>query len=430
VSNSTLNTQNSKLQGGVAPYLEVFRSRRVAVVLVLGFASGLPLALTGSTLQAWLTVSGVDIKTIAWFSWIGVPYLLKFLWSPLMDRFVPPWLGRRRGWVVTTQAGLIAGMLGMAATSPDQSLLLPGLFALWVAFVSASQDIVIDAYRTDILTVAERGVGAAVGVLGYRIAMLVSGGLALILADQIGWRATYVAMAALMLIGTAAALWAPEPLMPPAAPTTLRAAVIEPLKDFFTRAGAVQLLLLIMLYKFGDALAGTLTTAFLIRGVGFSLTDVGVVNKWLGFATLVTGGLIGGVLLVKMSLYRALMWFGALQAISNLSFMFLAWAGKSYPWLVFAVGFENLASGMGTAAFVALAMSLCNVAFSATQYALLSALASLGRVLFGPVAGELVAAFGLANFFFITFVAALPGLWLLWLLREQLALTPQAAPTR
>ena len=211
---------------------------------------------------------------------------------------------------------------------------------------------------------------------------------------------------------------------------TVTLAVIEPLKDFFTRAGAVQLLLLIMLYKFGDALAGTLTTAFLIRGVGFSLTDVGVVNKWLGFATLVTGGLIGGVLLVKMSLYRALMWFGALQAISNLSFMFLAWAGKSYPWLVFAVGFENLASGMGTAAFVALAMSLCNVAFSATQYALLSALASLGRVLFGPVAGELVAAFGWANFFFITFVAALPGLWLLWLLREQLALTPQAAPTR
>lgn len=418
------------MNNALAPYLEVFRSRRVAVVLVLGFASGLPLALTGSTLQAWLTVSGVDIKTIAWFSWIGVPYLLKFLWSPLMDRFVPPWLGRRRGWVVTTQAGLIAGMLGMAATSPDQSLLLPGLFALWVAFVSASQDIVIDAYRTDILTVAERGVGAAVGVLGYRVAMLVSGGLALILADQIGWGATYVAMAALMLIGTAAALWAPEPLMPPAAPTTLRAAVIEPLKDFFTRAGAAQLLLLIMLYKFGDALAGTLTTAFLIRGVGFSLTDVGVVNKWLGFATLVTGGLIGGVLLVKMSLYRALMWFGALQAISNLSFMFLAWAGKSYPWLVFAVGFENLASGMGTAAFVALAMSLCNVAFSATQYALLSALASLGRVLFGPVAGELVAAFGWANFFFITFVAALPGLWLLWLLREQLALTPQAAPTR
>lgn len=414
----------------LAPYLEVFRSRRVAVVLLLGFASGLPLALTGSTLQAWLTVSGVDIKTIAWFSWIGVPYLLKFLWSPLMDRFVPPWLGRRRGWIVMTQAALVAGMLGMAATSPDDSLLLLGLFAVWVAFISASQDIVIDAYRTDILTVPERGVGAAVGVLGYRVAMLVSGGLALILADQIGWRPTYIAMAALMLIGVCSALWAPEPALPPAVPATLRAAVIEPLKDFFTRAGAVQLLGLIMLYKFGDALAGTLTTAFLIRGVGFTLTDVGVINKWLGFASLVVGALVGGTLLTRMSLYRALMWFGLLQAISNLSFMFLAWAGTSYAWLVFAVGFENLASGMGTAAFVALAMSLCNVAFSATQYALLSALASLGRVLFGPVTGELVAAFGWANFFFITFVAALPGLWLLWLLRGQLALTPQAEPAR
>lgn len=409
----------------LAPYLEVFRSRRVAAVLLLGFASGLPLALTGSTLQAWLTVSGVDIQTIAWFSWIGAPYLLKFLWSPLMDRFIPPWLGRRRGWIIGTQLALIAGMVGMAFTTPDESMLLLGLFALWVAFVSASQDIVIDAYRTDVLAPAERGVGAAVGVFGYRIAMLVSGGLALILADQIGWRSTYLAIALLMLIGIASTLWAPEPQAPSATPQTLRAAVIEPLRDFFVRAGAMQLLLLIMLYKFGDALAGTLTTAFLIRGVGFTLTDVGVINKWLGFASLLVGALVGGTLLTRMSLYRALMWFGALQAISNLSFAFLAWAGKSYALLVFAVGFENLASGMGTAAFVVLAMSLCNVSFSATQYALLSALASLGRVLFGPVTGELVAAFGWANFFVITFVASLPGLWLLWLLREQLAPAPQ-----
>ncbi len=413
------------MKNTLAPYLEVFRSRRIAVVTLLGFSSGLPLALTGSTLQAWLTVAGVDIQTIAWFTWIGVPYLLKFLWSPLMDRFIPPWLGRRRGWIVATQAGLLAGLLGMATTSPGDSLLLLGMFALWVAFVSASQDIVVDAYRTDILAPAERGIGAAVGVFGYRIAMLVSGGLALIMADQIGWQTTYVAVALLMLVGVATAVWAPEPAMPPAAPKTLREAVIEPLRDFFTRAGAVQLLLLIVLYKFGDALAGTLTTAFLIRGVGFSPTDVGVINKGLGLASLLLGALIGGTLLARVSLYRALMWFGVLQAISNLSFMFLAWAGKSYAWLVFAVAFENLASGMGTAAFVALAMSLCNVAFSATQYALLSALASLGRVLFGPVTGEIVAAFGWANFFFITFIAALPGLWLLWLLREQLAMTPQ-----
>ncbi len=407
-----------------SPYLEVFRSRRVAVVLLLGCASGLPLALTGSTLQAWLTVSGIDIRTIAWFSWIGVPYLLKFLWSPLMDRFIPPWLGRRRGWILATQAGLIAGMAGMAFTSPDESLLLLGLLALWIAFVSASQDIVIDAYRTDVLTPMERGMGAAVSVFGYRIGMLVSGGLALIFADQIGWRNTYLVMSALMLIGVVTTFAAPEPEAPPVVPQTLREAVIAPLRDFLMRSGAIPLLLLIMLYKFGDALAGTLTTAFLIRGVGFTPTDVGIVNKGLGLAALLLGALAGGALLTRISLYRALMWFGILQAVSNLSFMVLAWAGKSYPWLVFAVGFENLASGMGTAAFVALAMSLCNHSFSATQYALLSALASLGRVLFGPVTGELVAAMGWANFFFVTFVAALPGLWLLWRLREQLAPAP------
>lgn len=414
------------MKNTLSPYLEVFRSRRIAVVLFFGFSSGMPLALTGSTLQAWLTVSGVSIETIAWFSWIGIPYLVKFLWSPLMDRFVPPWLGRRRGWTLATQGGLLIGLAGMALASPEESLLLLGAFALWVAFVSASQDIVIDAYRTDVLTPPERGMGAAVSVFGYRIAMLVSGGLALIFADQIGWRNTYLVMAVLMLTGVATTLWAPEPEAPPTAPHTLSAAVIGPLRDFFVRAGAAQLLLLIMLYKFGDALAGTLTTAFLIRGVGFTPTDVGVINKGLGLAALLAGALVGGTLLARMSLYRALMWFGILQAVSNLSFVFLAWAGKNYAWLVFAVGFENLASGMGTAAFVALAMSLCNVSFSATQYALLSAIASLGRVLFGPLTGELVAAFGWANFFFLTFIAALPGLWLLWLLREQLAPAPQS----
>jgi PAT family beta-lactamase induction signal transducer AmpG len=409
-----------------SPYLDVLRSPRLAVILVLSFSSGLPLALTGSTLQAWLTVAGIDIQTIAWFSWIGIPYLLKFLWSPLVDRFIPPFLGRRRGWMLLTQIGLVLGIAAMGTASPDDTLWLLGALALWVAFASATQDIVVDAYRADLLPAKERGLGAAVSVLGYRIAMLVSGGLALILADQFGWRATYFLMAALMAIGIVASFVAPEPETPADTPRSLRDAVILPLADFFSRPGALGLLALIMLYKFGDALAGTLTTAFLIRGAGFSLTDVGLVNKWLGFASLVLGGLLGGALLVQMSLVRALLLFGALQAVSNLSFAVLAWAGKSYPLLVFTVAFENLASGMGTAAFVAFAMALCNHRFSATQYALLSALASLGRVLFGPTTGELVARMGWAEFFVLTFFAALPGLWLVWLRREEITAIERA----
>jgi PAT family beta-lactamase induction signal transducer AmpG len=404
-----------------SPYLEIFRSPRIAVVTLLGFTSGLPLALTGGTLQAWLTVEGVDIKTIAWFSWIGLPYLLKFLWSPAMDRFVPPFLGRRRGWILMAQVGLVIGIAAMALGSPDDSLWFIGAMALWVAFASASQDIVIDAYRTDLLPQHERGMGAAVNVLGYRIAMLASGGLALILADQIGWKATYLVMAGTMALTMFVTLLAPEPESPARAPRTLGEAVIGPLKDLLGRKGALTLFLLVMLYKFGDALAGTLTTAFLIRGVGFTPTDVGVVNKGLGLAALLLGALLGGVLLAKLSLVRALLLFGALQAISNLSFAWLAWAGKSYPLLVFTVAFENLASGMGTAAFVALVMALCHRSYSATQYALLSALASLGRILFGPLTGTLVQTFGWGQFFVLTFFAALPGLALVWVMRREIA---------
>lgn len=403
-----------------SPYLEVFRSPRIAAVLMLGFASGLPLALTGSTLQAWLTVSRVDIVTIAWFSWIGLPYALKFLWAPLMDRYAPPWLGRRRGWVVMTQLALIAGLLGMAVSSPTDELWMLGCAALWVAFFSASQDVVIDAYRTDALRAEERGMGAALSVFGYRMAMLASGALALILADQFGWRATYFLMAALMLTGMVTAFKAPEPDAVAAVPQSLADAVIQPLRDLLFRRGAIALLLLVMLYKFGDALAGTLTTAFLIRGVGFSLTDVGAVNKVLGLVSLLLGGIAGGLLLTRMRLVTALLAFGVLQAVSNLSFAWLAWVGKSYPLLVFTIGFENFTSGMGTAAFVAFAMALCNHSFSATQYALLSALASVGRIMFGPAAGGMVQGLGWDGFFLLTFVAALPGLGLVWLMRDNI----------
>lgn len=387
--------------------------------MLLGFSSGLPLALTSGTLQAWMAVEGVDIRTIGIFALVGLPYTVKFLWSPLMDRFVPPLLGRRRGWIIITQIVLIIGIAAMAFGSPKNTPLLMAALALTVAFSSASQDIVIDAYRTDILGEKERGAGAAVFVMGYRIAMLVSGALALILADNIGWQNTYLLMAGLMTIGIISVFSGPEPQQKISPPKTLQEAIWGPLKDYFSRRAAILLLLLIILYKLGDAYAGTLTTAFLIKGIGFSPTEVGTINKGLGLVSLIVGAIFGGTLMVRLGLFRSLLFFGILQAVSNLSFMVLAWLGKNYGMLIFAVAFENLSGGMGTAAFVSLLMAICNQRYSATQYALLSSLAALGRIFIAPSSGFIVKALGWANFFFITALAALPGLWLLcWLKNE------------
>jgi MFS transporter, PAT family, beta-lactamase induction signal transducer AmpG len=387
-------------------------------MLPLGFASGLPLALTAGTLQAWLTVVNVDLRTIGLFTLVGLPYTLKFLWAPIMDRFVPPWLGRRRGWMIVTQLALVAGIAALALIDPTRTpWLLAGIVVL-VAMTSASQDIVFDAYRTDVLKPLERGFGAAVSVTGYRVAMLVSGAGALILSTYLGWSQTYVLIAALMLIGVGATFLGPEPASPANIPRTFAEAVWQPVHEFFSRSPALILLLLIVLYKLGDAFAGSLTTAFLIRGMGFEAAEVGVVNKGLGMVTTIVGALVGGIWMARMGLFRSLLIFGSLQALSNLSFMLLAWTGKSYPIMVTAVAFENLSGGMGTAAFVALMMSLCDHRYTATQYALLSAMAALGRVFVGPPSGYVVEAVGWVSFFFITFLAALPGLWLLWWLRE------------
>jgi PAT family beta-lactamase induction signal transducer AmpG len=402
----------------IAPYLQVFRSRRVAVITLLGFASGLPLALTGGTLQAWMTVSGVDLRTIGIFGLVGLPYTLKFLWSPLMDRFVPPWLGRRRGWIIITQLCLVMGITAMAYSSPLQSPFILALLALIVAFTSASQDIVIDAYRTDVLRERERGFGAAVFVTGYRTAALVSGALALILSEHIGWQNTYLLMAGIMSIGIVSTLFGPEPVEHSNHPCSMKEAVWGPLKNYFSRTAALSLLLLIILYKLGDAYAGTLTTAFLLKGPGFSPSEVGTINKGLGFASVIIGALIGGTLMVRLGLFRALLIFGILQAVSNLSFMLIALVGKDYGMLIFTVAFENLAGGMGTSAFVSLLMAMCNHRYTATQYALLSSLAALGRIFISPTSGFLVESIGWAQFFFVTFLVALPGLILLWWLRD------------
>lgn len=413
-----------------SPYLQVFRSPRLAVILALGFSSGLPLALTGGTLQAWMTVEGVDLSTIGIFTLVGLPYVWKFLWAPAMDRFVPPFLGRRRGWLVLTQLALAAGIAAMAFLSPRSDLAAIAWLALFVAFASASQDIVVDAYRTDVVSREERGLAGALGVVGYRLAMLVSGALALALVagsgwiPALGWRNTYLLMAVLMAVGVIAALCGEEPSAVPAAPRTLRDAVIEPLREFFSRPKAVWILVLLVLYKLGDAFAGSLTTAFLLRGAGFSLNDVGTVNKAVGLAATIVGALLGGALMVRLRLYRALLGFGILQGVSILSFMWLAIAGRSYPIMVLAVGLENVTSGMGTAAFVALLMALCDHRFTATQYALLSALASIGRVVVGPVSGYATdpryLGLSWAVFFFWAFVSAIPGLVFVWLLRSEI----------
>jgi MFS transporter, PAT family, beta-lactamase induction signal transducer AmpG len=404
-------------------YSAVFRDRTLAVILLLGFSSGLPIALVGSTLQAWMTVEGVDLATIGLVTLIGVPYTWKFLWAPTMDRFVPPFLGRRRGWLLITQLVIVAGLAGMAFSSPRTDITVIAALALFVAFMSASQDIAVDAYRTDISTPGQRGIAAALNVLGYRLAMLTSGALALVLAagsgwiGGLGWQNTYLIMAALMGVGMVAAMWGREPVLQAPAPRTIQQAFVEPLREFFSRPGAWVLLALIILYKLGDAFAVSLSTAFLIRGAGFSPDDVGYVNKGMGLAATIFGVLIGGGLMVRLGLYRSLMLFGILQAVSNLTYMWLAMVGTSYPVLIVAVGVDNLAGGMGTAAFVALLMALCDHRFTATQYALLSALAAVGRVYVGPLAGYATDPRYLGldwpTFFLVTFFVALPGLALL-----------------
>ena len=409
-------------------YSAVFRDRNLAVILLLGFASGLPLALTSGTLQAWLTVEGVNLTTIGLFTLVGIPYTWKFLWAPAMDRFVPPFLGRRRGWLLVTQLGLIAGIAILGMMSPRTDVAAMAMLAILIAFISASQDIVFDAYRTDISSREQRGLAGALTVVGYRTAMLVSGAAALVIVagsgwiPALGWTNTYLVMAGLMGIGVLATFWGREPSLAAPPPRTLQEAFVLPFMEFFGRPGALWMLVLLVFYKLGDAFAGSLTTAFLLRGMEFSLSDVGFVNKGMGLASTIVGALFGGGLMIRLGLYRALMSFGVLQAVAILAFVWLAMAGKSYPLMVLAVGLENFTSGMGTVAFVALLMALCDHRFTAAQYALLSAFASVGRVYVGPVAGYATDPkyLGLSwpIFFLAAFASALPGLAVLAWKRE------------
>jgi PAT family beta-lactamase induction signal transducer AmpG len=404
------------------PFADRASTWRIVSIGLLGFASGLPLALSGSALQAWFTTAGMDLRTIGWMTLVGQAYVFKFLWAPLIDRYAPPWLGRRRGWVLLAQATCAAALVGMSVHEPTQAAATIAFLAVVLAFASATQDIAYDAHRTDLLLPVERGWGTALSQAGYRLAMLTSGALGLILADWIGWAATYQAMAGLMLVMMAVTWRSPDgPLVE--APRRFADSVVAPFLDFFGRHGlvvALGWLALMVLYKLGDAFGQTLATAFLLREVGFTLSEVGAINKAFGLASGLAGAVVGGWAVTRLRLVPALLWFGFFQAVTNLGYVWLIHVGPEREALALVVIAENFVGGLGSTAFVVLLTALCNVRFSATQYALLSSLAAIGRVLLGPIAAVLVERIGWADFFVVTAISALPGLALIVLLRERI----------
>ncbi|MFA6037711.1 MAG: MFS transporter [Legionellales bacterium] len=400
--------------------LSLLTQRRMIVMILLGFSSGLPLVITGSTLEAWFAHSGASYTAIGWVTLIGQPYIYKFLWAPLIDRYVWPFLGHRRGWMLVTQLLLLCAIAAMAFFNPINSAWTLCLIAVFAAFVAATQDIAIDAYRAEILKPEERGLGAAVFVGAYRLALVIAGGVALLMADQIGWRDTYLVMAALMAVGIIATVIAREPKHEKGEPQSLAEAFIQPLKEFLTRPMALWLLALIIFYKFGDAFIAKMFSAFLIKGLGFTLTDVGSVLKIGGMAASILGAIVAGFFMLRMRLFTALMTFGILQALSNLMFLVLAIVGKDYTMMAITIVVENFCGGLGTAAFLALLMSLCNPRFTATQFTALAALTAIGRESLGPLAGYIVEHYGFIPFFLTTFIASFPGLIILYLVRNQI----------
>ncbi len=427
--------------------LSVYTDRRVLAILFLGFSSGLPLALTFGTLSIWLAELGISKTTIGLFSLVGTPYTFKFVWSPLIDRLPLPLLcrrfGQRRGWLLATQIGLAAAIVGLGASQPAADPLRTAFFALLVAFCSASQDIVIDAYRVEILEERQYGAGAAMIVLGYRLGMLVSGAGALYLASFSGWFFTYVVMACCMAVGMVAALCNPEPSRQRAADEEhreaeraaairsrpglrgmtgrllawLHGAVLRPFAEFMGRRGWLFTLLFILLYKFGDALAGVMSNPFFIE-LGYSKVEIANISKAFGLGATIVGGIAGGVLVSRLGIVPSLFWCGLLQMASNLMFVIQAHTGYDLSVLTLTIGLENLSGGMGTAAFVAYLSSLCNLAYTATQYALLSSFMAFGRAVLSSGGGWLADRLDWPVFFLWSTGAALPGLLLLFLLNR------------
>ncbi|MDP6882498.1 MAG: AmpG family muropeptide MFS transporter [Rhodospirillales bacterium] len=411
---------------------KVYFDRRVLAVLFLGFSSGLPLLLVFSTLSLWLKDEGISKTVIGIFALVRTPYTFKFLWAPLIDRLPFPFLaarlGRRRAWVVATQLALMAAILGLASTSPGLDSAMTALLALVVAFASASQDIVIDAYRIEILSEEQQGAGAAMVVNGYRVGMLMAGAGAISLADVLSWHAVYSIMAAMVVVGLVTILLSPEPQEPAGGMPDgdqaggrwgwLQGAVVAPFSDFMRRDGWVFILLFIMLYKLGDAYLGVMANPFYVE-MGFSKNEIAAVSKVFGLGATITGGLIGGVIVYRYGIRASLLIAGVLMAASNLVFAAQAMVGHSVPMLMVTIAAENLTGGMGTTAFVAYLSSLCHMAYTATQYALLSSFMAFARDVLSASSGWLADHVSWVTFFVVTTFAALPGLILLvWMMRR------------
>ena len=402
--------------------LRVVFSGRMLVALLMGFSSGLPLLLTGTLLQAWMKEEGVDLGTIGLFALVGLPYTLKFVWAPLLDRFTLfPRLGRRRGWLLLIQLLLLLAIAGLGFTQPARHPLGVAFAALLVTFFSASQDIVIDAYRRESLADEEQGLGASLYVNGYRVAMLLASGGGLIMADHLSFTLVYLLLAATLLVGLLTTLFCQEPGVTAGTPKTLYEAVVQPFVEYFARQDAVLILLFIVLYKLGDMMASNMTTPFFLE-LGFSKTEIGAVVKLFGFWALLGGGLLGGMLMLRLGIYRSLWLFGILQAVSVSSLAVLAELGHNLIGLVMVVIFENLSFGMGNSPYLAFMASLTNKKFTATQYALMSSLMGIPRVILASPTGYLAERMSWEAYFLLCTLCAFPGLWLLTRFRGWLAL--------
>ncbi|HSU45121.1 MAG TPA: AmpG family muropeptide MFS transporter [Casimicrobiaceae bacterium] len=395
---------------------EALLNRRMLICVFTGFSSGLPLYLLISLLPAWLRTGGVDLKTIGFFALIQIPYTWKFLWSPLLDRYALPLLGRRRGWMLVTQVVLLAAIPLFGALDPKVEIWSVVALSTIVAFFSASQDIVLDAYRREILPDPELGLGTSIHVNAYRVSQLIPGALALVLADRMPWSAVYTVTALFMLPGIGLTLAVSEPALVRGRPRTLREAVVEPFHEFLARNGwrdALVVLLFIFLYKLGDSMATALATPFYLD-LGFKLTDIGLIAKNAGLWASVIGGLLGGLWMVKIGINRALWLFGVVQVVSILGFAWLAYVNRpDRVLLAVVIAVEALGVGLGTAAFTAYIARTTDPRYTATQYALFTSLAAVPRTVINASTGWIVEHTGWFDFYLLCTLLALPGMALL-----------------